>query len=178
MDERRERVTLRLADGLRGRHPEFGARTVIEATTSRVEVAAGRSLTLIDFGSSFLRELVAMSGSPEFGGGYASLGLPGPQGQIAAFLGRWQSEQGETLGEELHLVRCAPDGRPAAVEGMVAALLFAPVVSVEPPRANDAAARRQMLDGMRAHVEAAAAGQVTRQRMLNDLVLLAAADVA
>ncbi len=177
VDERRERVTLRLVDRLRGRHPEFGARTVIEVTTSRSEVAAGRSLTLIDFGSSFLRELVAMSGSPEFGGGYASLVLSGRQGSVAAFLARWQSEQGETLGEELHLMRCTPDGRPAADQGIVAALLSAPVVSVEPPRANDPASRRLALEGMREHVEALASGQVNRQRMMNDLVLLAAADV-
>ena len=150
---------------------------VIEATTSRVAAAASRSLKLLDFGSSFLREVVAMSGSPEFGGGYASLALPGRRGRGAAFLGRWSSEPGETLGEELHLVRCTPDGRPAGDEGMVAALLSAPVVSVEPPRGKDAAAPRQMLDGMRSHFETAAAGQVTRLRMLNDLVLLAAADV-
>lgn len=176
-DERRERVTLRLPDRMRGRYPEFGARTVIEATTSRASAASSRSLTLLDFGSSFLRDLIAMSGSPEFGGGYASLELPGRQGRVAAFLGRWQSEQGETLGEELHLVRCAPDDRFAADEGMVAALLAAPVASVEPPRSNDPAARREVLEGLRAHVELFAAGQVTRQRILNDLVLLAAADV-
>lgn len=177
VDERRERVTLRLTDRLRGRHREFGARTVIEATTSRAAAAAAHTLTLLDFGSSFLRELVAMSGSPEFGGGYASLALPGRQGGVAAFLGRWQSEQGETLGEELHLVGCASDGSPATDEGMIAALLSAPVASIELPRANDAVGRRQMLDGMRAHVETTIAGQVTRQRTINDLVLLAAADV-
>ncbi|MBW6525254.1 DEAD/DEAH box helicase [Sphingomonas sp. RHCKR7] len=177
VDDRRERLTLRLGDRLRGRHHEFGGRTVIEATTSRAAATASRSLTLLDFSSSFLRELVAISGSPEFGGGYASLALAGRRGQVAAFLGRWQSEQGETLAEELHLVRCASDGRPAEDEGMVAALLSAPVISVEPARANDSAARRQLLDGLRAHVETSASGQVTRQRMLNDLVLLAAADV-
>lgn len=177
VDERRERLTLRLDDRLRGRHVEFGARTVIEATTNRAAAAASRSLTLLDFGSSFLRELIAVSGSPDFGGGYASLALAGRTGRVAAFLGRWQSEQGETLGEELHLVHCPLDGPPSTDEGMVAALLAGQVVSVEPSRTNDAAARRQSLDGMRAHVETAAAGQVTRQRMLNDLVLLAAADV-
>ncbi|WP_242416470.1 DEAD/DEAH box helicase [Sphingomonas panni] len=177
VDERRERLTLRLNDRLRGRHSEFGARTVIEATTNRAAAAASRSLTLLDFGSSFLRELIAVSGSPEFGGGYASLALAGRAGRVAAFLGRWQSEQGETLGEELHLVHCPPDGPPSTDEGVVAALLAGPVASVEPSRANDAAARRQALDGMRAQVERVAALQVTRQRMLNDLVLLAAADV-
>lgn len=177
VDERRERLTLRLSDRLRGRHAEFGARTVIEATTNRAAAAASRSLTLLDFGSSFLRELIAVSGSPEFGGGYASLALPGRTGRVGAFLGRWQSEQGETLSEELHLVHCPLDGPPSTDEGMVAALLAGQVVSVEPSRTNDAAARRHSLDEMRAHVETAAAGQVTRQRMLNDLVLLAAADV-
>ena len=176
-DERRERVTLRLPDRMRGRYAEFGARTVIEATTSRVAAAASRSLTLLDFGSSFLRDLIAMSGSPEFGGGYASLALPGREGRVAAYLARWQSEQGETLGEELHLMRCSPDDCFAADDGMVAALLAAPVASVEPSRSSDVAGRREMLDGLRMHVEEVAAGQVTRQRMLNDLVLLAAADV-
>ena len=176
-DERRERVTLRLPERLRGRHPEFGARAVIEATTSRTTAASSRTLMLLDFGSSFLRDLVAMSGSPEFGGGYASLALSERQGGVAAFLGRWQSEQGETLGEELHLVRRSPDGRIVADEGIVSALLAAPVASLEPLRANDAVGRRQELDELRAHVEAVAASQVTKQRMLNDLVLLAAADV-
>ena len=177
VDERRERLTLRLDDRLRGRHAEFGARTVIEATTNRAAAAASRSLTLLDFESSFLRELIAVSGSPDFGGGYASLALAGRAGRVAAFLGRWQSEQGETLGEELHLVHCPLGGSPSGDEGMVAALLAGPVGSVEPSCVNDAAARRHSLDGMRAHVEWVATRQVTRQRMLNDLVLLAAADV-
>lgn len=178
VDERRERVTLRLSDPWRGRHPEFGGRTVIDATTSRVAAASSRSLTLLDFGSSFVRELVAMSGSPEFGGGYASFALPERPGTVAAFLARWQSEQGETLGEELHVVRSSPTGVVGRAEGMVAALLARPVASVDPARTDDAGPRRALLDALRAHVEAEAAAQVTRQRMLNDLVLLAVADTA
>lgn len=177
VDERRERVTLRLPDCMRGRHPEFGGRTVIEATTSRATAATNRSLTLLDFGSSFLRGLIAKSGSPEFGGGYACLALPDRQDGVAAFLCRWQSEQGETLGEELHLVHRSPDGRVATDEGLVAALLAEPVKSLGPRSADDAI-RREILEGFRMRVDLTTTEQATRHRMLNDLILLAVADVA
>ncbi len=177
-DLRRERFTLRLSEALRGRFAEFGGRTVIEATTSRQAAAAAPGLTLIDFRAAFLRHLIAVSSSPEFGGGFARLTLPGRGGRIAAFLARRQTDQGEPLGEELHVVRRAPGGGAAADEGVVAQLLRAPVATAVPTLHDAPTERHAALAKLIAAVEADAAAGVTHQRMLNDLVLLAVADPA
>lgn len=176
-DGRRERLTLRLSEELRGRFPEFGGRTVIEATTSRATAASFPAITLIDFGTAFLRHLVSVSGSPDFGGGYACLRLPGRDGSIAAFLTRWQSDQGEALGEELHVLRSQSDGVIRADEGVVAQLLATSISSHQPPQANDLQARQATLAAMDSALQATMAGEVTRQRMPNDVILLTAADL-
>ena len=177
-DLRRERLTLRLSEDMRGRWAEFGNRTVVEVTTSRATAASSPTVTLIDFGTEFLRGLVALSGSPAFGGGYASARLAGRDGSVAAFLARWQADQGAPLGEELHVLRRGTDGIAVADEGIVPRLLADPVLTVAPAGDGDADGRRAALAALKQAAETAVAGGVSRQRMLNDLVLLAAADLS
>ncbi len=177
VDARAERFQLRLPDAMRGRYAEFGGRLVIDATTSRGTAARVRATVLLDFSGQFLRDLIEASSTPEFGGGYASVRLPGGGGESAAFLLRWQSEQGEPLSEELHLVRRRPDGAVAIDDDLVGRLLEGEVATAEPVRANDVDARRNAIAVLTARVEADAAAQITRMRFLNDIVLLSVADV-
>lgn len=149
---------------------------MVEATTSRAIAPSTKSLTLIDFGTAFLRHLVTSSGSPEFGGGHAALEVDGITGHLGAFLARWQSDQGDPLGEELHIFRRSPFGDVEPDDAAVIVLLREPVSSVVSPPVTDAAVRREDLVVLTAAVEAELSQGISRQRMLNDLVLLEIAE--
>jgi hypothetical protein len=175
-DAAAERFQLRLSEEMRGRYPEFAGRLVIDATTSRTTAARVKATTLIDFGGAFLRDLVTVSSAPEFGGGYASLRLPSHLGEVAAFLTRWQSEQGEFLSEELHMIRRAADGSAAVDDRLVDRLLEEVVATTSAVPSNDIDARRTAITTMTGIVEKVAAPGISRLRTLNDIVLLAVAD--
>ena len=74
-------------------------------------------------------------------------------------------------------MRRTVDGVVEADNELVSMVLERPVRTVEPPRPNDPRERRTVLNEMLRRLEGTAAGQANRQRMLNDLVLLAVADI-
>lgn len=174
-DELRERIDLRLPETFRGRFSEFGARTVIEATTSRATASVSRSIHLLDFGSAFLRELINIAIAPEFGGSYAAARMS-IEGHVGAFVTRWQSDQGEPIGDELTIARRDTDGEIVLDNSIVVELLEDVVETVEPVW-TEPAERREILESIRDRVEVAAAGKLNRFKHLNDLVTVAAADV-
>ncbi|MCW7546291.1 helicase-related protein [Aurantimonas litoralis] len=106
-----ERLRIRLSDGMKGRFPEFGSRTLIEATTDREYSRRHPTIMLLDFESAFVREIVAEAKSPSFGGFYAEVSSPAVvSGEMAAFLVRWQDESGEPAGEEIVVVHRGSNG--------------------------------------------------------------------
>jgi superfamily II DNA or RNA helicase len=176
-NEAQERLELRLPENWRGRFPEFGGRTVIDATTSRGTAAASPAAQLIDFGSSFLRELVAFAISPEFGGGYGCVEIERiPEGHSGGFLIRWQSDQGDPVGEELTIAHRSFDGQITFDNSIVSALL-AEVVGSRDPELDDPVERADILESIIDRIEVDAAARISRFKQLNDIVLVAAADV-
>jgi superfamily II DNA or RNA helicase len=176
-NDAQERFELRLPESFRGRFPEFRARTVIDATTSRGTAAASSATQLVDFGTTFLRELVAQATSPEFGGYYSSVGLRNvEEGHVAGFLVRWQSDQGEPVGEELIIAQRSCRGQ-VTFDNSVVGTLLSEKVETRDPKLNDPSERREILDAIADRVEVDAAGRSNRFKQLNDIVLVAAADV-
>ena len=150
-----ERFTLRLPDELRGRFAEFGARTVIEATTDRSSWSYGGKTELIDFQSSFLRALVDHVMAPEFGGSYAALQGAWQKGEmLSALMARFQTEQGEANGEELMIFMRNAAGHIAR-DNSALAPLFEQVLPTAKPGTVPPETKREMLQAMceRADVE-------------------------
>jgi superfamily II DNA or RNA helicase len=176
-DEARERLDLRLPEDLRGNFAEFGGRTVIEATTSRSTASASRGFCLLDFRSEFLRELVRVATSPDFGGSYATAKVAqAADGHVAAFITRWQSERGDPIGEELSISHRGKNGHVTLDNGVVSQLLRYPVKTV-PPESEVPEERQRVLEAMQDRVEVHAAERANRFKHLNDLILVAAADI-
>lgn len=168
-----ERFRLRLPETLRGQFAEFGARTVVEATTSRRAWSPTSSLALLDFGSDFFRYLIGEATSAAFGGGYAAVNREIAQSDVAAaFLGRWQNDQGELLDHQLFVARKSGTGQ-IEVDNRVIAGLFKEPVETLAPRKVEAPFRKELLDALRDRVEVEMIASVSRFRHPNDLVLLA-----
>jgi hypothetical protein len=171
-----ERFRLRLPDELRGRFSELGGRSVIDATTSRRDWSSTGSQTLLDFGSSLFRHLVDEATSPAFGGGYAAIPQERIEGDLlAAFLCRWQNDQGERLDEQLIVVRKADGGSFEIANQAIGGLFDAPIATLC-AASMDANARKEIVDAARDRVEVDMAASVTRFRHPNDLILLALAE--
>jgi len=176
-NEKDERFELRLPESWRGHFPEFENRTVIEATTSRRTAQNVRSTVLLDFSTTFVQELVRLATAPEFQGGYGSGTVPGTtERHVAAFLIRWQSDQGEAAGEELAIAQRLPDGRVEIDSSIVGLLLRAPIRDHDPLMRNESE-RKTALQAMQDRVELQAGAQTNRFKQLNDLVLVSASDV-
>ena len=171
-----ERFRLRLPDELKGRFSELGGRSVIDATTSRRDWASTSSQTLLDFGSALFRHLVDEAMSPAFGGGYAAIPRERIEGDLlAAFLCRWQNDQGERLDQQLVIVRKADGGSFEIANHAIGNLFDAPVATLA-SAAMDANTRKEIVDAARDRVEVDMAASVTRFRHPNDLILLALAE--
>jgi hypothetical protein len=150
--------------------------TVVDATTSRRFWSSTSSSTLLDFGSAFFRYLVNEATSPAFGGGYAAVRRESVQGDLAAaFLGRWQNDQGEPLDHQLFVV-CKTEAGSLEIDNLIISGLFTAPVSALRPASATAAVRRTLLDAARNRVEVEMSASVSRFRHPNDLVLLAVAE--
>ncbi|ODM71378.1 DEAD/DEAH box helicase [Bradyrhizobium elkanii] len=172
-----ERFTMRLPSELKGHFPEFGGRTVIDATTNRAGWNADREV-LIDFSTSFLKWLVTSVNAEDFGGGYAPIanGDGAYVDFFSAFLARFQNDQGQVQGERLLVIGRNKVGElnhdPHAVRRLLSR------VGVDGrPGASSPEGRRRALDAARDRAELLMADELTRFKHPNDLVTLAVAEI-
>jgi hypothetical protein len=170
-----ERFELRLPDSLKGVFPELGTRTVIEATTNRQLQARASSLALLDFKSSLFRYMIDRAISAEFGGGFAAVSEAVIGSPIAAaFLCRWQNDQGEPLDHQLLIARRV--GASIEIDNSWVGDLFKDPLRTLAAKKTSAEERSLELDVIRDRVELAIFDSVSRFRHPNDLVLLAVAE--
>jgi len=141
------------------------------STTSRKRWDRATALHLLDFGSPFVRHIVQEVASAQFGGGYAAFRRVEPGIALAAaFLARWQTDQGEPAGEELFVVTADGEGEVALDNRLAARLFDAMLHSAAPPQTPS---RPALFEALKAHVEARMAERLTPFLHPNDLVPLA-----
>jgi hypothetical protein len=167
---------LRLPPSLKGRFPELGGRTVVEATTSRGAARLNPRLTILDFENNLFRHLIRLATSTEFSSGYASI-VPSSLSTdlAAAYLIRWQTDQGENTSEELIAFTRANDGSISPSKTLVKTL-FKDKLRNGTPIPMPPHERQSLLKDVQARVEVDIGTQVTRLKHINDIVLLAACD--
>jgi superfamily II DNA or RNA helicase len=170
-----ERFTMRLPAEMKGQFPEFGSRTVISATTRRVDWRPDEEV-LLDFSTSFLNWLVANVTAPQFGGAYAPIAGDLPVEFFAAFLARFQNDQGLVQSEKLMIISQKIGGAPSIDPQLIRWLISASGDDAK-PRDMSAEARKERLEVARDRAELLMMGELTRFKHPNDLVLLAAAEV-
>jgi superfamily II DNA or RNA helicase len=172
-----ERFTMRIPAEMKGRFVEFGGRTVIGATTRRTGWRPDEEI-LLDFSTSFMNWLVRSVTAPQFGGTYAPMEnteLSAPL--FAAFLARFQNDQGRIQSEKLLVISQQQD-RAASLDPTIVRSLLSIVGKDGKPKAMDPEARKQKLDAARDRAELLMMAELTRFKHPNDLVLLAVAEVA
>jgi hypothetical protein len=96
-------------------------------------------------------------------------------GMAAAFLVRWQNDQGDLLDHQLFIVHRTETGALELNNRLIEGLFNTPVLTIEPIVMN-AETRKEMLDAARDRVEVEMMSSVSRFRHPNDLVLLAAVE--
>lgn len=166
----RHRFELRLPDEMRGKFPEFGHRTVIEATTRRGDTSRLKNIVLLDFAAAFLRHLVTLVTAPEFGGGYGMIARADMAGAVlAAFLARFQNDQGHPTGEDLMVGLRAVDGSVDIDTSHLRPLFRSPQVSSE-ARRNDPGERKESYEAIRDQIELMVADRCSRFRHPNSIV--------
>ncbi|MEY9589785.1 ERCC4-related helicase [Bradyrhizobium yuanmingense] len=173
-----ERFTLRLPLEMRGRFPEFGARTVVPVTTRRQDWQADGETVLLDFSTTFVQFLIRTITAAEFGGAYASFAtIPELPEFFSAFLARYQNDQGRPEGEKLIIIEKNSDGSFEVSNRIVARLLE----GAQPtglPRVKDAALRRSELEAASDRAEIVMAQELSRFRHPNDLIVIAVGESA
>ena len=171
-------LELELPEELRGKYSEFPTRgTVVRVTVDRQLAIRNPQVVPMDFASVFFLELIEFAQSPEFKGEYASLSGP-ENGTIGVYKLRWQNDQGTPRWEAL-LPVFLPEGGHAA---LVNPGFFGPLIASEASAATqsclvDPRARQAVLDVLTGSADAELAGQCTRLRHPNDIILLVAADL-
>jgi superfamily II DNA or RNA helicase len=169
-----EHFTLRLPPELRGKFPEFGARTVIVATTRRSGWAPGERY-LLDFSTEFLRWLVVEVTAEQFSGRYASIAGSRGYARIAAYLARFQNDQGHSIGEKLFVLTQDDRGAPRLNGHAVRDLLTGETKDGVPGRWAPLE-RKNQLERMKDQAELLMAAELNRFKHVNDLVTLAVAE--
>jgi hypothetical protein len=173
-----ERFTLRLPLEMRGKFPEFGARTVVPVTTRRRDWRAESETVLLDFSTTFVQFLIQTITSAEFGGAYAAFAIdPTMPEFFSVFLARYQNDQGRPQGEKLIVVDRDSDGSIEVSNRIIARLLEGPQ-STGLPRPKDAALRRSELDAASDRAEIVMAEDLSRFRHPNDLIVIAVGESA
>jgi superfamily II DNA or RNA helicase len=169
-----EKFELRLPQSMRGVFPEFGSRTVVAATTRRGSWRSGGEQVLLDFSASFLKHLVELVTAPEFGGSYGAF-IPDTLGFsfLAAFMARFQNDQGEMQGQALMVVVRDSEGKYIVDNRKIEPMLSAPLVDAA-PQPTKSSSRKIETDAARDRAEVAMASEISRFRHPNDLFLLAA----
>jgi len=169
-----EKFTMRLPAHLKGRFAEFGGRTIVSATTRRAGWVPGDRI-LLDFSTEFLNWLVASVTAEHFNGRYAALAGSASIEFIAAFLARFQNDQGHTLSEKLIVLTQEPGSQLLSNAGAIRKFLSKPSRDGT-PSARGAADRKRQMDVARDHAELLMAEELTRFKHPNDLVTLAAGE--
>lgn len=146
-----ERFTMRLPAHMKGRFAEFGGRTVVSATTRRAAWSRGDQI-LIDFSTEFLNWLVDNVTAEQFNGSYSVIARRETAEFVAAFLARFQNDQGHTLGEKLIVLTQDPGAAPVVNTSIVRKLLFAPGEDAA-PKLRDPVERKRQMDLARDHAE-------------------------
>ena len=173
-----ERFTLRLPLEMRGKFPEFGARTVVPVTTRRRGWRAESETVLLDFSTTFVQFLIQTITSAEFEGAYAAFATNPPMPQFfSVFLARYQNDQGRPQGEKLIVVDRDSNGSFEISNRIIARLLEGPQPTGL-PRLKDAALRRSELDAASDRAEVAMAQDLSRFRHPNDLIVIAVGESA
>ena len=168
-----ESFTLRLPAALRGIFPEFGGRTVIEASTRRGSTARRAQAEMMDFASSFVRHLVSAVTAPEFHGAYGVLDSPEQSGRLTGvFLSRFQNDQGRPTGQDLIVAVKQADGRMAVDNSSLLELFLERQLSAAKP-VSHASARTIAIDALADRAEIEMAERCTRFQHPNGLVCVA-----
>jgi superfamily II DNA or RNA helicase len=171
-----ERFTLRLPPELKGKFTEFGGKTVVLVSTSREKWQADKEV-LLDFSTSFVNWVAKEVSAEQFGGGYAAMVGGEPYGYFAAFLARYQNDQGRVQSEKLIVVK-ENDAGEVIIDNSVIRKLLADVARDAIPASTDAAERNRLLEAARDRAEVKMAEELTRFKHPNDLVLLAVAELS
>jgi ERCC4-related helicase len=168
-----ESFTLRLPAELKGSFGEFGARTVIAATTRRGKRNGEPDAVPMDFASSFVRYLISKANAPEFEGGYGALLPPAVASHTAAvFLARYQNDQGQATGENIVVSVRNPEGR-IDVDNAAILPLFDEVQATAMPGIGEPKQRADLAEALRDRAELDMAGRCTKFLHPNSLVALA-----
>jgi hypothetical protein len=168
---------LRIPQSMRGTFEEFGGRTIVSATTRRGAWRAGGPQVLLDFSTSFLRELVRTVTSPEFGGGYGAFNVvPGSYPFLPAFLAHFQNEQGDWQGQSLMVVVRNTEGEISVDNGKIQWMLADPLADASPLPTN-ANERKADINAAREKAEVLMSLETSQFRHPNNLSLLAALEV-
>lgn len=169
-----ERFTMRLPAHMKGAFAEFGGRTVVSATTQRAGWNPGEQI-LIDFSTEFLNWLVRNVTAEQFNGSYAAIAKSGSVEFFAAFLARFQNDQGHTLNERLIVLTQEPRSHPVVNTSIIRGFLSQ--IGVDgAPRALEPTDRKRQMDLARDYAELLIAQELTRFKHPNDLVTLAAGE--
>jgi hypothetical protein len=171
-----ERFLLRLPAELKGQFPEFAGKMIIPATTRRESWQAGKE-ALLDFSTSFLNWVVGEVTADQFGGSYAAIQADVDLRFFAAFLARYQNDQGHVQSERLLVVAQGSD-EALAIDNQIIRSLLGGVAADAPPAAIEPGERNKLLEAARDRAELKMAEELTRFKHPNDLVLLAAAEVS
>lgn len=171
-----ERFTLRLPSDLKGKFNEFGGRSIVEATTKRIDWRPDREV-LLDFSTSFVNWLVKRVTAEDFGGAYAAMRGDLDQQFFAVFLARFQNDQGHIQGEKLIIIENAEAGGYSVNPRIVRSLLTNVGRETEPKSASPEE-RAKQFEAARDRAEVAMAEELTRFKHPNDLVTIAVGEVS
>ena len=174
-------LEIQLPEELRGQFSDFPKRaTIVSVTVDRQLVTRRRHSDIfpMDFASEFFSWLIDFAKSPGFRGEYAS--LVGPEsGTLALYKIRWQNDQGIPQEEELLSVFLPKDGQEAiANPDLFRSVLVGQEDNSYKTYVANSVERHELLDLLRERANAEIAGRRTKLRHPNDIVLLAAADLA
>ena len=172
-------LELELPEEMQGRYSEFPMRrTVVRVTIDRQLAIRNPQVVPMDFASVFFLDLIEFAKSPNFKGEYAC--LPGPEaGAIGVYKIRWQNDQGTPRWEALLPVFLPEGGHgPVANPGFFGTLLANAAIAASRPHPVDMTERQATLEVLKSRADAELANQCTRLRHPNDIILLAAADLA
>jgi superfamily II DNA or RNA helicase len=168
-------LELRLPEEIRGRFQNFGQRTVVRVTTDRRLAQDVADAQLLDFESPFFRHMIERAKSSEMDGVYACVS-GGAEGVLAAFVARWQNDQGEPTTEEL-LTLYLTEGRIQPNPPLLSDWLLGTLDSADILDGEAVTDRRGRLDQLVDAADARLAAECTRFRHPNSLVPVAAADI-
>jgi superfamily II DNA or RNA helicase len=168
-------LELRLPEEIRGRFPSFGQRTLVRVTTDRRLAQDVADAQLLDFENPFFKHMIERAKSSEFDGVYACV-RGGVEGILAAFIARWQNDQGEPTTEELLPLYLAK-GRIQANPPFLSDWLLGASESADITNGGAATERRDRFERLVMAANARLAAESTRFRHPNSLVAVAAADL-